>query len=329
MSPPPRLALVGLGDAGRHHARALRQLHAEGVVRWQAACARDAARVGAFLSDQQAPAEVQPHTDYAHLCASGSLDAVILATPDGLHAAQIQTAAQAGLSVLAEKPLALDLTSARAAVDACQARGVVLGIGHHLRHHAGHARLRAELATLVGTPHLLDVRWTWPDPATDGWRARGQEARWWALAALGIHALDLAGWLLDDPAEPPALRALRSPSQGVDRRTEVIFTTARGTSVHMVASVELRTAPRLSIAGSAGEVEALGTLGARGDGTLTLRRGRAEPTPLAYTPVDPYVAQLRDFARALRGEPSAMATGDDGARMIALLERIDQAARAS
>jgi len=35
----------------------------------------------------------------------------------------------------------------------------------------------ASRAELVGVVRTVFVRWAWPDPATDGWRARGEGAR--------------------------------------------------------------------------------------------------------------------------------------------------------
>jgi predicted dehydrogenase len=46
-----RVALVGTGDAGRHHARALANLAAEEHLAWTAVCARDATGVARFRAE--------------------------------------------------------------------------------------------------------------------------------------------------------------------------------------------------------------------------------------------------------------------------------------
>jgi 1,5-anhydro-D-fructose reductase (1,5-anhydro-D-mannitol-forming) len=303
----PRLGLVGAGDAGRHHARALGALHDEGVLQFRALAGRDRARAAAALAELGAPAGAVAHGGLDELLASGGCDAVILATPDGLHAEQVRACAAAGVHVLCEKPLALSSASAAAATAAARAAGVVLAVGYHLRHHAGHVLLRARLDELVGVPRAIDVRWAWPDPAVDGWRARGDGARWWSLAALGTHAVDLALWLTG--AAPHDARILTTPPAGVDLAAEIVLRLRRPGAgatdllAHVACAVTHRETPRLLIAGDAGEVEALGTLGARGEGTITVRGGRAAPELLSFTPADPYLAQLRAFvARIAAGD---------------------------
>ncbi|NOU29577.1 MAG: hypothetical protein HOO96_16865, partial [Polyangiaceae bacterium] len=52
---------------------------------------------------------------------------------------------------------------------------------------------------------------------------------------------------------------------------------------------------RLVVTGDAGEVEALGTLGARGEGELWHRPPRGPAVALPFEPEGPYVNQLRAF----------------------------------
>jgi 1,5-anhydro-D-fructose reductase (1,5-anhydro-D-mannitol-forming) len=295
-----RIGLVGLGDAGRHHARALGALAAEGVVAWMAICGRDPARTEAFRKDANVPRDATTFGALEALLASKTCDAVILATPDGLHAEQTIAAAKAGLHVLVEKPLAWSRAEAERVLAVAKEAHVHLQVGYQLRHHAGHRLVHDRLAELVGVVRNVDVRWAWPDPATTGWRARGQDARFWALAALGTHAIDLALWL--GGGAPARIVALCEPADGVDRASEVTLQLSNGAFAHVSVAVTHRAHPRLHVVGDLGELEALGTLGARGGGTITHRLVKKDPTPLAFTEGDPYLAQLRDFAaRAASG----------------------------
>jgi predicted dehydrogenase len=248
---------------------------------------------------------------------------VVLATPDGVHATQATRVAEAGVHALVEKPLALRGDEARDLVRAFGERQLALAVGYQLRHHAGHRTVRRALRQLVGRLRRIDVRWSWPDPAVDGWRAQGGGSRWWSLAALGTHALDLALWFAGRPPEA-AQTVLAMIDQGgpVDRRASVLLGLPEAVEVSVTVSVEYRSVPRLSLLGDEGEVEALGTLGARGGGTLTLRRPRGEESPLEFQPEDPYLAQLRDFVQALREGRPPEASGADGAAQVELLERL-------
>lgn len=291
-----RVGLLGLGDAGRHHARALKR-HPDAWA-WTTVGARDVDKASGVLLEELGvamPGRVVP-TD--ELLDGDRCDALIIATPDGLHFDHARRALAAGKHVLVEKPLALEVEQARALVALAAAHDRVLQVGYQLRHHAGHERMHAQLGELVGTPRAIHVRWAWPDPAVDGWRAHGDGARWWALAALGTHAIDLALWLAG--GEVVEAHALREPPTGIDRLAEVTLRFAGGTLAHVAVAVTHRAQPSLVIAGDGGEVECTSTLGARGGGTIT-HRARREEHALAFTAECPYLRQLRAFVARCGG----------------------------
>jgi predicted dehydrogenase len=297
VGPALRIGLVGLGDAGRHHARALAGL-ADPNAAWVALAARDLGRVARFGAEHGAPEGALAFSSLEALLEARACDALVLATPDGLHAAQVEACAERGVHVLVEKPFALDAASAARAASLCRERGVVLQVGYHLRHHAGHRLVRERLDELAGPLRHVYVRWAWPDPAVDGWRARGDGARFWCLAALGTHGIDLARWFARAPLAD--VRALRHPPEGVDRAAEVSLRFENGVLAHISSSVTHRAVSRLSLAGERGEVEGVATLGARGGGALTLRAPGRDPSPIAFEPADPYLAQLRAFVGRVR-----------------------------
>jgi predicted dehydrogenase len=88
---------------------------------------------------------------------------------------------------------------------------------------------------------------------------------------------------------------------------------------HVSVSVAHRAVSRLVVTGDAGELEATGTLGARGDGELLHRAPRQAPVAIAFEAESPYAAQLRAFAARARAgftdDPALLANLD-------LLDRI-------
>ncbi|CAN5867606.1 hypothetical protein BH11MYX3_BH11MYX3_46930 [soil metagenome] len=292
-----RVGLVGTGDAGKHHARALAAAHRERLLDWSCIGAREVAAIEARRADLGAdPTTRIVSTDEA--LAGGACDAVILATPDGLHHDHAARALAAGLHVLVEKPIALEVAHAEALVAAARAADRVLTVGYHLRHHAGHAAIQARLAELVGRVRTVHVRWAWPDPATTGWRAHGEGARWWSLAALGTHEIDLALWLCG--SEVTDVVGLRDPAAGIDRAAEVSLRFEGGALAHISCAITHRAQPSLVIAGDTGEIEARGTLGARGAGMISTT-AKGETAELAFIAEDPYLRQLRAFVTRCAG----------------------------
>lgn len=298
MSRLPRVALVGVGDAGAHHARALGVVAGEGGLVWSALVARDAARGAAFRDKHGVPTSVALYPSLTALLDARACDAVVLATPDGVHAEQVEEAAARGVHVLVEKPLALSRTEGLRAIAAASRAGVHLAVGYHLRHHRGHRIIAQRLDELVGRPRSMFVRWAWPDPAIDGWRARGEGARFWSLAALGTHAIDLVFSLTDARLER-VTSVLERTAAGTDRAAEVTLGLQGGMLAHVSVAVTHRAISRVLVTGDAGEIEALGTLGARGDGSLSSRPPRGEPAAITFDVDNPYAEQLRRFVEQL------------------------------
>jgi predicted dehydrogenase len=75
----------------------------------------------------------RPVTDLDDLLGDGEIDLVVIGTPTPSHPDLVAAAAAAGKHVLCEKPMALDLASCRAMIEACDRAGVHLAIGHSLR----------------------------------------------------------------------------------------------------------------------------------------------------------------------------------------------------
>ena len=73
------------------------------------------------------------HTTLETLLGAADVDAVIVATPNRNHPEGVLAAAAAGKHVLCEKPLAIDVASARKMVDACASADVVLQVGFNQR----------------------------------------------------------------------------------------------------------------------------------------------------------------------------------------------------
>ncbi|CAN5501355.1 hypothetical protein BH09MYX1_BH09MYX1_22970 [soil metagenome] len=295
-----RVGLVGLGDAGRHHAGALAALAKVGSLSWTAICSRDEARRAEFRSANAVPENVRDFASIDELLRSERVDAVVLATPDGLHAEQVEAAVAAGKHVLVEKPFALTRADGERALAAARTANVHVAVGYHLRHHAAHRLARQRMDELVGKLRAIHVRWAWPDPATDGWRARGDGARFWSLAALGTHAIDLALFFGDSGGDVGRVASLREPAVGVDRAAEVSFSLGDAIA-HVSVAVTHRAMSRIVLTGDIGELEAIATLGAYGEGELFVRSPRGAATPIAFTHEPPYVAQLLAFVTGTSG----------------------------
>jgi 2-hydroxy-4-carboxymuconate semialdehyde hemiacetal dehydrogenase len=97
-------------------------------------------------------------TDYAVALNDPQIDAVIVATPSELHAAQAIAALERGKHVLVEIPIAMNLADAERVVTTAKRCGRVLAVCHPRRFGAEREALRQRLRTGVEKLRLIDTR---------------------------------------------------------------------------------------------------------------------------------------------------------------------------
>jgi len=315
---PIRVGVIGPGSiAGERLVPALSRL--PGAQFWSV-LSRSEERAQAFAAAHKAGSPRPAQTDLAAFLADPLLDAVIVASPDRLHASQALAAARAGKHIFVEKPMATSSQDAQAVVAACREAGIRLAVGYHLRFHAGHRLVQAALQEgTIGQLHHMQVCWTMKAPPGD-WRASAETGRWWSLGALGTHALDLVRWMMM-PACGQIVQAQSVLSNGVyggphDETALVSLRFASGATAQVVTSVVFR-APRLvEIFGSQGSVSCLDTLGPRGAGQIMVAG-----QPLSFTVQDPYEAELANFLSSIANQAHLEVDGLEGMENIVLLER--------
>ena len=158
---------------------------------------RDQARAADYARGHGAQAPQPAFDDLDALLADPDLDAVILASPDKLHAPQTLAAAKAGKHDFTEKPMATENADAQAMVDACRQADVRLGVAYHLRWHGGHRKLKAMASEgRFGEIRHMRLMWARKHPNARNWRASAEVGRWWSLAGVGTHCLDQVRWFM-------------------------------------------------------------------------------------------------------------------------------------
>ncbi len=329
---PVNVAVLGIGRiADKHLVPALARVPA---ARLWSVLSRDAGRAQEFAVRHEAAAPQPAHTDLAALLADPDLHAVIIASPDGLHAEQTLACARAGKHVLCEKPLAISAEEARAMASACAAADVRLGVAYHLRWHTGHRMLRARVAGKGAGPgkagelgELRHMRVAWTYRATDAsnWRAAAEVGRWWSLASVGTHAVDLVRWFMTPSCgEVVELKSVitRPVWKGPHDETAVLaLRFASGATAEILTSVLFEAPTALEIHGALGSAWADGTLGPHGAGAIRMRPsgGGAQPSDLLFKPVNPYVGEIADFVAAIRDGRPPEVDGAEGLRNVELL----------
>ncbi|MYI23309.1 MAG: Gfo/Idh/MocA family oxidoreductase, partial [Gammaproteobacteria bacterium] len=182
MKPKP-LSVALLGTGRISETQLAPALAAASGLRLWSVLSRDRGRAAGFARRHRARSPDPGYARLDEMLADPKLDAVLIATPDALHAEQALAAIAAGKHVFAEKPMVTSSADGRRVVEAAEAAGVTVGVAYHLRWHGGHRAMeRLIRGGALGALRHMRVQWTWPAPDDSNWRAGSDVGRWWSLA---------------------------------------------------------------------------------------------------------------------------------------------------
>jgi predicted dehydrogenase len=303
---PLRVAVIGVGHLGRHHARLLSTrpgVDLVGVVDTNLQRAREIAETHSTSAIAE-PASL-----------IGVVDAVVVATPTASHADVAAPFLEAGTAVLIEKPLARTLAEADALVSLARARGATLAVGHTERFNPALTLARPTLTA----PRFIEGHrlGTFPDRSLDID----------VVFDLMIHDIDVVLSVVD--AEVVTIDAVGVPvltSRFDIANVRLKF--ANGCIANLTASRISRDRTRkirffqpasyVSIDFAAQELE-IWRLVRPPAGTPSIEGG-----PVAVERDEPLRRELDDFVAAATARRDATVTGEAGRRALELAERITE-----
>jgi predicted dehydrogenase len=305
-----RVAVIGVGHLGRHHARLLAAMPAVELVGVVDTAPGRAAEIAAAHA-------TAGYSDWRDVC--GRVDAVTIAVPTESHAEIAIGCIDAGAAVLVEKPLAFSVAEANRIVEAAARRGVACAVGHSERFNP---------AVTAALPHIADPRFVevhrlgaFPDRSLDVD----------VIFDLMIHDLDLL--LAAVGSEVVAIEAV-----GVNvltAKTDIANARLRfasGCIANLTASRISRDRVRkarffqrrsyVSIDFAAREVEVYRLVA--GAGRPAIEGGRLE-----VAADEPLRLELEDFVHAIRDGRAPAVTGAAGREALVLATRVAEAMSSS
>lgn len=129
---------------------------------------------------------------------AGRVDALVVCTPNFLHAPQTIAALKAGVHVMVEKPMAMNAREAERMLEASAQSGATLMVAHNWRFDEEVNWLKGQskrLGRIIRTKgYGVHAHW-----GPSGWFTERKLAGGGALADMGIHAIDTTRYLLGDP----------------------------------------------------------------------------------------------------------------------------------
>ncbi|MFC1479077.1 Gfo/Idh/MocA family protein [Planctomycetota bacterium] len=118
-----KIGIIGCGNMGRHHAKDLNRTENAEIT------AASDVNESLLKEFSQEFSITNTFSDYSELISSGTCDAVVVNLPTFLHRDAVVQAAEKGLHVFCEKPIARTMKDGEEMVQACRENGVFLMIG--------------------------------------------------------------------------------------------------------------------------------------------------------------------------------------------------------
>lgn len=160
--------------------------------------------IAVYDIDQKRATEIAEENQISHVFSHYDdlfkvVDAVTICTPNKFHAEIAIAALEAGVHVLCEKPMALNVAEAELMIAAAKKANKILAIGYHYRFLES-AMLAKKASIDIGEPLVTRVQ-ALRRRKVPGWGVfTNKELQGGgSLIDYGCHFLDLALWLLDNP----------------------------------------------------------------------------------------------------------------------------------
>jgi predicted dehydrogenase len=311
-----RVAAIGVGSLGRHHARNYAELAADGRVELVGICDTDPA-TAADVSEKHGCAAFAEWHDLLD-----RVDAVSIATPTETHCEIACAFLERRVHVLVEKPIALTLDEADKMIAAASASGAKLMVGQLERYNPAMVALRPH----VTRPLYFEIHRVSPFPN----RSLDVDV----VLDVMIHDLDAVQWLVGEDVAVSGIDAVGIPviSDKVDAanaRIEFENGTVANITASRIGTEKIRKTRFyqtnayvvLDYATKFASLTSLNPEASHPLGAMSINR-------LEINDVEPLRAEILDLLDCIDNDKTPPVTGDDGRRALRLavgvLEKIDE-----
>ena len=307
-------AMIGLGWWGKELVRAAR---GSALMRFRRGVTLEPDTVRDFAAEMN----INIGTSYEDVLADKAIDAVVLATPHTRHSAQVEAAAAAGKHVFCEKPFALNVADAKAAIAACRNAKVALGVGHNRRLWPSIVRLKEVVSSPeFGTVMFAEGNYSHDilaDTPLDNWRSAPQETKAGGMTGMGIHLLDAFSFLIGPMARVSALSTRRILPFEAGDTTQAMLAFRNGATGTIATSLKTPGFVwRCAVYGSEMWAESLS------ETKVVLCRRDGKPETFEVPQTNHIGANLDSFAAAALGKARFQIDDDGIVHTVAALEAV-------
>jgi len=218
-----KVGIVGLGFMGKMHFRcykALKNVKITAICDIDEKKFKETSGTAGNISGTEKPLDfsgISFYTNFDKMLKEADIDAVSITLPTYLHAKFTIKAIKAGLNVLCEKPMAMNVKECRQIMDAARHSRKLLQIGHCIRFWPEYAATKKiidshQYGKVLGATFRrlsLTPTWSWDNWLLDGKRSGG------AMLDLHIHDTDYVQYVFGMPKKVFS-RGAKGPSTNID-----------------------------------------------------------------------------------------------------------------
>ncbi|MDB4777491.1 Gfo/Idh/MocA family oxidoreductase [Verrucomicrobia bacterium] len=327
-----RIGIIGMGNMGKYHADYLLKGEVAGA-QLAAVCSTSPQKLEAY-KDQ---AEI--FSDGVEMIKSGSIDAVLIATPHYQHTSLGICAFEQGVHVMVEKPISAHKADGERLIEASNKHpDIVFGAMFQLRTEPRYLKIK-KLIDDGGLGEIVRINWIITDwyrteayYASGGWRATWKGEGGGVLLNQCLHQLDALQWLVGMPSKVRSFAQLgRFHDIEVEDNVTAYLEYPNGaTGVFISSTGEAPGSNRFEIAGTRGklvlendQIQFTRNENCMIEHSKTSKIGFSKPEVWDVNiPFDnatlPHAILMRNFVNAIREGEELIAPGNDGLNSVEL-----------
>jgi len=310
-----RVAVIGIGNMGKHHARNYYELPEANLV----AIADLNEELGQKMADEY---DCKYYKDYKEMLKNEDLDAVTVAVPSKYHYPVGLDVIAADVHLLMEKPIAMTEAEGQELIDGAKAKGVKLMVGHIERFNPGVTELKRLLDSGdLGRPisfHAVRV---------GGMPPTIKDAN--VLVDIGVHDYDIVSYLLGGVMpDRIAANGGRAHLNGREDNAVTMLNFGDVTAVvesNWVTPDKFRT---LSITGTEGYAsldyltqtllfyKSIYTKVPDDFGEFLMQYGTPDKQSISVAKAEPLKLELQSFLKAIMIDGQVVTPGEDGLKAL-------------
>jgi len=312
MTEPVRVACIGMGWWSDVLADAIQR---SGKIKIAACYTRSEDKRSAFAKKYGC----QPAASYEAILADSGIEAIINTTPNDVHLPTVRAAAAAGKHVFLDKPIANNVSEARAITECCRKAGVILAMGYQRRRESQFRWIKQQIdAGVFGKMVNAEAnisRDRLGKIDLNSWRYQAAGMPGGVMLQIGIHYTDVLEYLIGPiKAVRGHFSQLVLPGDNPDVASLILEHDSGALSTLNASYASASEYYLMNVYGK--DATAYYDMH---NGLRMLKRGGDKPVAVPSAKNDTFVEELEEFAAAVRGNGKPEVGGDYATTSLAVV----------